>query len=73
MLSLQTDHRQHQLQQQQQQFQLVQVPRVSYNGDQRDDSFVLHSESSLSSSNLKLSQSLEPREGLIFPSFVIWF
>ncbi|XP_057499292.1 probable UDP-N-acetylglucosamine--peptide N-acetylglucosaminyltransferase SEC isoform X2 [Actinidia eriantha] len=61
MLSLQTDHRQHQLQQQQQ-FQLVQVPRVSYNGDQRDDSFVLHSESSLSSSNLKLSQSLEPRE-----------
>ncbi|PSS35641.1 UDP-N-acetylglucosamine--peptide N-acetylglucosaminyltransferase like [Actinidia chinensis var. chinensis] len=62
MLSLQTDHRQHQLQQQQQQFQLVQVPRVSYNGDQRDDSFVIHSESSLASSNLKLSQSLEPRE-----------
>ncbi|XP_057479799.1 probable UDP-N-acetylglucosamine--peptide N-acetylglucosaminyltransferase SEC [Actinidia eriantha] len=66
MLSLQTDHRQHQLQQQQQQqqqqFQLVQVPRVSYNGDQRDDSFVIHSESSLASSNLKISQSLEPRE-----------
>ncbi|GFY81729.1 tetratricopeptide repeat (TPR)-like superfamily protein [Actinidia rufa] len=62
MLSLQTDHRQHQLQQQQQQFQLVQVPRVSYNGDQRDDSFVIHSESSLASSNLKLSQSLESRE-----------
>ncbi|XP_028121686.1 probable UDP-N-acetylglucosamine--peptide N-acetylglucosaminyltransferase SEC isoform X1 [Camellia sinensis] len=65
MLSMQTDLRQHHLQQQQQ-FQQresqVQVPRVSYIGDQRDDSFVLHSETSLSSSTLNLSQALEPRE-----------
>ncbi|CAL5413958.1 unnamed protein product [Camellia sinensis] len=63
MLSLQNDPRQHQ---QQQQFQhrepQMQVSRVPYNGDQRDESFVLHSESSSASSNLNLSQPLDPRE-----------
>ncbi|KAK3013684.1 hypothetical protein RJ639_009167 [Escallonia herrerae] len=56
MLSLQTGLRQLHLQHQQQ------GSRVSFHGDQRDDSSVLHTESGLPSSNLKLSQGLESRE-----------
>lgn len=70
MLSLQNDLRQlHLQQQQQQQQQMLQVARVSYNGDHRDDSFVLPSESAISSGNLRPSQGLDSHEGLIFRSF----
>ncbi|KAK2980440.1 hypothetical protein RJ640_013994 [Escallonia rubra] len=61
MLSLQTDLRQLHLQQNQHQ---QQGSRVSFHGDQRDDSFVLHTESGLPSSNLKLPQGLESREAV---------